>query len=250
MGSPWGTDVSRASCRRDLLIGLILTFTQTTIVHTNAMTTAVYSGTLQSKKKAELKEIASALHISESGTREDLQQRIRKHLDDNQTSLEHNLVFSGLFKRKKGLQPLSNGSVPLHLLLSSSSFLHRHSAASPASESAEEILEKKLASPSSIRSTRRNLAPVETPAPDAREVSMMLKSAPISPPEEETPSAPPAHTPLKERSILFTSTPRSILRNIPKPSLELADTTFKTMQTGVTQHARVYLLASRSVCRV
>ena len=79
---------------------------------------------------------------------------------------------------------------------------------------------------------------------------MMLKDAPISPPEEETPSTLPAYTPLKERSLLFTSTPRSILRNIPKPSLELADTTFKTLQTGAKQHARVYLLASRSVCQI
>ena len=79
----------------------------------------------------------------------------------------------------------------------------------------------------------------------------MLKNAPISPPEEETPSVPPSViTPLKERSMLFTSTPRSILRSIPKPSLELADTTFKTLQTGAKQHARVYLLASRSVRRL
>lgn len=78
---------------------------------------------------------------------------------------------------------------------------------------------------------------------------MMLKQAPISPPEEETPSASPVQTPLKERSVLFTSTPRSILRNIPKPTLELADTTFKNLQTGAQQHARVYLLASRSVCQ-
>ncbi|KAF8553616.1 hypothetical protein OG21DRAFT_1207643 [Imleria badia] len=194
------------------------------------MTTTVYSGTLPSKKKAELKEIALALHISDAGTREDLQQRIRKHLDDNQTSLEHNPVFSGLFKRKKGVPHFSNG----------------HPAASPASESAEEISEKKLTSPSSIRSTRRNLPVVDTPVPEAREVSMMLKNAPISPPEEETPSAPPVHTPLKERSVMFTSTPRSILRSIPRPSLELADTTLRTLQTGAKQHARVYLLASRS----
>lgn len=85
--------------------------------------------------------------------------------------------------------------------------------------------------------------------PEAREVSIMLKKAPISPPEEEIPSEPPVYTPHKEHSVLFTSTPRSILRTIPKPSLELADTTFRTLQTGAKQHARVYLLASRSVCQ-
>lgn len=78
---------------------------------------------------------------------------------------------------------------------------------------------------------------------------MMLKNAPISPPEEvEACSVPAIQTPHKDRSILFTSTPRSILRNIPRPALELADTTLKTLQTGAKQHAHVYLIASRSVC--
>ncbi|KAF8130384.1 hypothetical protein EV363DRAFT_1417450 [Boletus edulis] len=194
------------------------------------MTTSQFSGTLHTKKKGELRELASALRISDAGTREELQQRIRKQLEDNRASLEYDPVFSGLFRRKRGVQPPS----------------HEHSAASPASETPEEISEKKPASPSPTRSTRRTLPPVGTPVPDAREVSMMLKNVPISPSEEETPSAPPVVTPLMERSVLFTSTPRSILRNIPKPSLELADTTFKTLQAGAKQHARVYLLASRS----
>ncbi|KAH0834027.1 hypothetical protein J3R83DRAFT_11264 [Lanmaoa asiatica] len=195
------------------------------------MARVVYSGSLQPKKKADLVEIALALGISDVGTKEDIQIRIRKHLDDNQASLEENPAFAGLFfKRKKAGQP----------------FIHVKPAASPASESAEEISEKKLTSPPSTRITRRHPPREVTPVPEAREVSMMLKNAPISPSEEETCSELPVHTPQKERSVLFTSTPRSILRNIPKPSLELADTTFKTLQTGAEQHARVYLLASRS----
>lgn len=76
----------------------------------------------------------------------------------------------------------------------------------------------------------------------------MLKKTPISPPEDEIPSEPPVCAPHNERSVLFTSTPRSILRSISRPSLELADTTFKTLQTGARQHTGVYLIASRSVC--
>jgi hypothetical protein len=98
-----------------MLIGLILTLTLITIIpvivvghSTNTMTTAVYSGSLQPKKKAELKEIASALHIRDAGTKEELQQRIRKHLDDNQVSLEDNPTFAGLFRRKKAVQQFTH----------------------------------------------------------------------------------------------------------------------------------------------
>lgn len=69
------------------------------------MTMTVYSGSLQPKKKAELKEIALALRISDFGTKEEVQQRIRKHLDDNQAVLEDNPTFSGLFTRRKRAVP-------------------------------------------------------------------------------------------------------------------------------------------------
>jgi SAP domain. len=60
-----------------------------------------YSGSLQPKKKAELQEIAVALHLSEQGTKEELQNRIKRHLDSNQGSLEDEPAFAGLFGRRK-----------------------------------------------------------------------------------------------------------------------------------------------------
>lgn len=190
-----------------------------------------------------------ALHISDSGTREEIQQRIRRHLDENQAALEDNPRFSGLFPKRKRAVLLSNHVyVTLPHCVVVWLIPQRNPPASPGSELTEDISEKKLVTPPS-RATRRTFLPEPSPVPDAREVSMMLKKAPISPPEEEAPSQPPAYTPQKERNLLFTSTPRSILRSIPKPSLELADTTFRTLQTEAKQHARVYLLASRSVRR-
>jgi hypothetical protein len=69
------------------------------------MATVAFSGALQPKKKAELQEIATALQISDQGTKEDLQNRIKGYLDKNQTKLEEEPAFTGLFgrvKRKRG----------------------------------------------------------------------------------------------------------------------------------------------------
>ncbi|KAF9238390.1 hypothetical protein BU15DRAFT_47731 [Melanogaster broomeanus] len=199
------------------------------------MAPVTYSGALQPKKKADLQEIAIALHISDFGTKEDLQNRIKKHLEQNQSLLEDNPVFSGLFfRRKRSVQPhaVQAPSVP-----------------SPTSESTDEMIVKKSTSPATTRSTRRSLAlgPIQevTPVPEAREVSMMLKNAPFSPPEEDASTLIiPNQTP--EASRMLISTPKSILRHVPKPSVELATTSFKRLEANAKQRARIFLLASRS----
>lgn len=69
------------------------------------MAPTTYSGALPPKKKAELLEIALALEISNKGTKEEVQARIKKHLDDN-PQLGDNPAFSGLFgRRKRSVQP-------------------------------------------------------------------------------------------------------------------------------------------------
>lgn len=65
------------------------------------MATIAFSGALQPKKKAELQEIATALQISDHGTKEDLQNRIKGHLDKHQAKLEEEPAFAGLFGRVK-----------------------------------------------------------------------------------------------------------------------------------------------------
>ncbi|KAL4077627.1 hypothetical protein J3A83DRAFT_4185970 [Scleroderma citrinum] len=69
------------------------------------MAPTAFSGSLQSKKKAELLEIALALQISDRGTKEEVQARIKKRLDDN-PHLKDNPAFSGLLGRgKRSMQP-------------------------------------------------------------------------------------------------------------------------------------------------
>ncbi|KAF7309599.1 SAP domain-containing protein [Mycena indigotica] len=64
-----------------------------------------FSGALAPKKKIELQAIASALNLEAGGTKEELQGRIRKYLDNNQSELEDDPTFAGLFGRRKRSQP-------------------------------------------------------------------------------------------------------------------------------------------------
>jgi hypothetical protein len=75
------------------------------------MSPVAYSGSLQPKKKAELQEISLALRLSDQGTKEELQGRIKKHLDSNQATLEEHPTFMGLFGRRKRQGSVPPGSV-------------------------------------------------------------------------------------------------------------------------------------------
>ncbi|KAL4063981.1 hypothetical protein V8B97DRAFT_1989806 [Scleroderma yunnanense] len=202
------------------------------------MAPTAFSGSLQPKKKAELLEIALALQISDRGTKEEVQARIKKHLDDN-PHLGDNPAFAGLFgRRKRSVQPQLPSS---------------RSAPSSASESpADAVVFKKPESPVHTRSTRRFTA-LDTvregmPVPEAREVSMMLKNPPLSPEEPTSPPVIAIQTPARESTgALATSTPRSILKTIPRPSIQLSTTSFKRIQTDTKQTANRALLASRLV---
>ena len=74
---------------------------------------STYTGSLQPKKKQELQEIALALRISDSGTREELQSRIKTHLGLHEGTLAEDPRFGGLYgrTRKRSVQPQMPSSV-------------------------------------------------------------------------------------------------------------------------------------------
>ncbi|KXN85804.1 hypothetical protein AN958_10811 [Leucoagaricus sp. SymC.cos] len=145
-----------------------------------------YTGALQPKKKSELQTIALALKISDQGTKDDIQARIKKHLDDHQ-ELEEDPAFAGLFgRRKRSVQP------------------------QPVATRVDPVFtEPKPPSRVGRRSGPLEPVPEATPPKDLREVSAFLKH-PISPVES---------TPVKSpRAAEVVPTPSSLPPLPPSPS--------------------------------
>ena len=177
------------------------------------MSSTGYSGSLQNKKKEELQDIAQALRLGDNGTRVELQQRIKKHLEDNANELESDPEFSGLYanvkgKRQRSVQPTERGSSTR--------------ARSRSNEPQQQTLNTKIfARADELQSSMSSIAEDEesetskenrwTPARDIRDVSMMLPHAPLTPVTAPTPRRISV-TPPQERR-LATSSPR----NIPLP---------------------------------
>jgi len=172
------------------------------------MAPTTYSGALQPKKKSELIEIALALRLSDQGTKDEIQARIKRHLDNNQDALEDDPVFAGLFgRRKRSLQPQPIPSrCPIFLF----SFASRLSFSS--GRFAPPVVDAIEKPRSSTGRRVAGLDPIKesTPPKDLRDVSTFLKHPPFSPPEStptnsprpadvETPSSlpPPPPSPIK-----------------------------------------------------
>ncbi|KAJ6591823.1 hypothetical protein DFH09DRAFT_1138017 [Mycena vulgaris] len=167
-----------------------------------------FSGSLQPKKKSELQSIASALEIDSSGTKDDLQSRIKKYLDNNQSELEDDPQFAGLFgRRKRSVQPT----------LSRAESKRGAIALNPIRES--------------------------TPV-DNRDVSAYLKSNPFSP---GTPSSLPALPESADTSMEVVHADRSIIDHLPlsRPDVSQVVQRFKAGEESARRSANEGLIAFR-----
>ncbi|KAF5326077.1 hypothetical protein D9611_000905 [Ephemerocybe angulata] len=142
------------------------------------MAPIAYAGALQPKKKSELQEIALALRISDQGTKDELQLRIKKHLDIN-SMLEENPQFAGLYgRRKRSVQP---------------------QLAPPTAVSEKPRSSSRIAGSLGLDPIRES-----TPAKDLRDVSHFLKHPPASPEQQQcTPQQSP-------RNAIDFGTPSSL----------------------------------------
>ncbi|KAH9477029.1 hypothetical protein JR316_0010945 [Psilocybe cubensis] len=203
------------------------------------MAPTAYTGALQPKKKSELQEIAVALRLSDQGTKDELQARIKKHLDSNQDALEDDPTFAGLFgRRKRSLQPQP---IP-------------QSGRFAPSSSTPDTIEK----PRSSLGRASRVLPLDpikeaTPPKDLRDVSTFLKH-PFSP-AETTPAKSPRQIDLTTPSSLPPLPPspaKSIIERLPKASEVKA--TLETKQEEALQNGyemitslRLFLSNSRNI---
>ncbi|KIK54595.1 hypothetical protein GYMLUDRAFT_76934 [Collybiopsis luxurians FD-317 M1] len=154
-----------------------------------------FSGSLQSKRKAELQSLATALDLDTNGTKDDLYTRIQAFLDENQSELEEDPQFSGLFekrrRRKESAPPPSKRST------GDSSSNRRVVAMEPLYEStpAKDLsdvsaflknpVDNASPSPHKRRITRSSLAIADTPSslpplPDSPETSTIVDQSVVN----------------------------------------------------------------------
>lgn len=127
---------------------------------------SLYSGSLQRKTKADLQEISLALGLSDAGTKDDIHQRIKRHLEENVDELETDPVFSGLYTRKRRIGSLQ----PTFTNTNGYTTTNQFDAVQEESEKERDI------SPPTAVEGGKSLLNV-----DARDVSMMLPHAAASP---------------------------------------------------------------------
>ncbi|PPQ98649.1 hypothetical protein CVT24_004147 [Panaeolus cyanescens] len=202
------------------------------------MAQVAYSGALPSKKKSELQEIALALRLSDQGTKDELQSRIRKHLDRNQEELEENPTFTGLFSRKRrtgSLVPQPQAAPPPST---------RFAPSIPTTGAGDS------AKPSS--SVRRPLDPIRegTPVKDLRDVSQFLKHpfSPVQDSPESSPRQAAQQAPATPSSLppLPPSPAKSLIEHIPNAASNVRAAVEHIKQQEVLQNGNELLIALRA----
>ncbi|KAK0236877.1 hypothetical protein EDD85DRAFT_1023641 [Armillaria nabsnona] len=183
---------------------------------------APFSGSLQPKKKADLQNIATSLGISDAGTKDELQLRIKKHLDNNQDVLEGDPQYAGLYGiRSRG------GAVA------------RKPSLQPQLPSSRLAPPKETTPPSPRRPVPMDPI-VETPG--RGEVSVMLKS--ITPFVPRTSSLPPLPSSAGSISTIITA-PKGLSAMVIRrvEAVKKGETLLKT-RSWMSNSAHIWLLSA------
>ncbi len=217
-----------------------------------------YTGALQPKKKLELQEIALALDLNDQGTKDELQSRIKKHLDDHQSELEDDPIFAGLLgRRKRSVQPPSTNPSACVFILPHTHYLYLISPYAFMNSRAPDSSAPSEPKPSSRAGRRTALEPVPeaTPAKDLRDVSAYLKH-PISP-VESTPNKSPRRAEVPASPISASSLPplppspasptKSLIETV-KTAADASAIVQNVKQYDVRRTIQESLVALRAVC--
>ncbi|KIK09518.1 hypothetical protein K443DRAFT_671416 [Laccaria amethystina LaAM-08-1] len=161
-----------------------------------------YSGALQPKKKSELQEIANALRLSDQGTKEEIQIRIKRHLDNHQSTLEDEPMFTGLFgRRKRSVQPQpppASGRFAPPIV----------EVPVVDSDKRKTVVGRRIAALDPIRES--------TPIKDLRDVSTFLKH-PISPADSSPNQSPRKESDLTPPGSLIPPATTNLIEDSPQP---------------------------------
>lgn len=186
-----------------------------------AGSSASFSGSLQTKKKAELQEIAQALKLKDTGTRDELQTRIKSHLDENTDELEENPTFAGLYNTRKRQRSL---------------------------QAQEIVLPSRNVGRGRMGTLKEQREPSPAAPEDLADVSVLLPSVLHSPPKSAykpllmasppaTPSAPvvPSPAPSPTKSVLADALSQPEVRAVVE------------MERGLAKSTKAFLIQTREV---
>ena len=193
---------------------------------------STFSGSIQVKKKAELQEIAAALTLPDTGTREELLTRIKRYIDEHTAELEDDPRFSGLVssrKRQRSVQP----SAPPSTIGSSGT------------TTARVVVTSSRVNMASIKEADEDDREPTLVAHDLNDVSMMIPSTMATPhPKRTTTGASTLATP-SSLPPLPPSPARSILADaLTAPEVQAV----VEMERSAVRSVKNTLIQTRAVC--
>ncbi|KAF8589015.1 hypothetical protein K439DRAFT_1278805, partial [Ramaria rubella] len=137
---------------------------------------STFTGSLQAKKKQDLQDIALALNISDSGIRDELQNRIKLHLSQNEATLSEDPRFGGLYGRNRKRSWLDSAKEDA---MSVTSEDHDERIRTYARKNARQIVQRDTPPPpnNSLAKVMEELEPADLPLPPSPIPSAVVQAA-------------------------------------------------------------------------